>query len=116
MSSIAELEPQTVWEHFDEILRIPRGSKNEQKIREYVIGIARRHGLGYKQDATGNLVVRKPAVSGRESAAAVVLRCHLDMVNDKNADMKHDFDKDPIIPQSDGEYEVGDVTEVGDVK
>ncbi|MDZ7288435.1 MAG: aminoacyl-histidine dipeptidase [candidate division KSB1 bacterium] len=104
MSFVAELEPRNVWRHFDEILKIPRGSKNEQKIREYVIGVAQKSGLSYKQDAAGNLVVYKPASPGREAAAALVLQCHLDMVNDKNADVQHDFEKDPIIPQRDGEY------------
>src|SRR5574341_515766 len=104
MSFVAELEPQNVWNHFDEILKIPRGSKNEEKMREYVIGVAKKHGLSYQQDETGNLVVRKPAAPGRESAAAVVLQSHLDMVNDKNAEVQHNFMKDAIIPQRDGEY------------
>jgi dipeptidase D len=104
MSFVAELEPQNVWKHFDEILKIPRGSKNEEKMREYVIGVAKKHGLSYQQDETGNLVVRKPAAPGRESAAAVVLQSHLDMVNDKNAEVQHNFMKDAIMPQRDGEY------------
>jgi dipeptidase D len=104
MSFVAELEPQNLWKHFDEILKIPRGSKNEQKMREYVISIAQKHGLSYKQDKAGNLVVRKPAASGRESAAAIVLQSHLDMVNDKNAEVQHNFASDAIIPQRDGDY------------
>lgn len=104
MSFVAELQPQELWKHFDEILKIPRGSKNEQKMREYVIGVAQKHGLSYQQDKVGNVVVRKPATPGRETAPAVVLQSHLDMVNDKNTDVQHDFDKDPIIPQRDGDY------------
>jgi dipeptidase D len=104
MSFVAELEPKEVWKHFDEILKIPRGSKNEQQMREYVIGVAQKHGFSYQQDKTGNLVVRKPAAPGREGAAAIVLQSHLDMVNDKNADVQHNFAKDAIIPQRDGEY------------
>lgn len=104
MSFVAELQPQELWKHFDEILKIPRGSKNEQKMREYVIGVAQKHGLSYQQDKVGNVVVRKPATAGREAAPAVVLQSHLDMVNDKNTDVQHDFDKDPIIPQRDGDY------------
>jgi dipeptidase D len=104
MSFVAELEPKEVWKHFDQILKIPRGSKNEERMREYVIGVAQRHGLSYEQDKSGNLVVRKPATPGREAAAAIVLQSHLDMVNDKNADVKHDFARDAIIPQRDGEY------------
>lgn len=104
MSFVAELQPQALWKHFDEILKIPRGSKNEQKIREYVIGVAQKHGLNYQQDKVGNVVVRKPATAGREAAPVVALQSHLDMVNDKNTEVQHDFDKDPIIPQRDGDY------------
>jgi dipeptidase D len=104
MSFISELEPQHLWKHFDEILKIPRGSKNEQKMREFVIGIAQKQGLSYKQDKTGNVVVRKPAAPGREAALGVVLQSHLDMVNDKNAEVQHNFMTDAIIPQRDGDY------------
>lgn len=104
MSFVAELQPQELWKHFDEILKIPRGSKNEQKMREYVIGVAQKHGLSYQQDKVGNVVVRKPATAGREAAPTVALQSHLDMVNDKNTEVQHDFDKDPIIPQRDGDY------------
>jgi len=104
MSFVAELEPQELWKHFDEILKIPRGSKNEQKMREYVIGLAHKQGLSYKEDKAGNVVVRKPAASGREAAPAVVLQSHLDMVNDKNSDVQHNFNSDAIIPQRDGDY------------
>ncbi len=113
MSFVVELEPQSVWKHFDEILKIPRGSKNEQKMREYVIGVAQKHGLNYKQDKAGNVVVRKPSSSGRENAPAIILQSHLDMVNDKNADVQHDFDKDPIIPQRDGDYVTAAGTTLG---
>ncbi|MCG3119695.1 MAG: Cytosol non-specific dipeptidase [bacterium] len=104
MSFVAELEPQNLWKHFDEILKIPRGSKNEQKMREYVIGIAQKHGLSYKQDKAGNVVVRKPAAPGHEAAPATVLQSHLDMVNDKNSEIQHNFDKDAIVPQREGDY------------
>jgi dipeptidase D len=104
MSFVAELEPREVWQRFDEILKIPRGSKNEKRMREYVIGLAQQHGFSYKQDRTGNVVVRKPAAPGREAAPPVVLQSHLDMVNDKNADVQHNFMHDAIKPQRDGDY------------
>ena len=104
MTFVAELEPRQVWQHFDEILKIPRGSKNEQAMREYVIEVAQKHGLSYKQDQTGNVVVAKPAANGREGRPVVVLQSHLDMVNEKNSDVQHDFDKDPLQPRLEGEY------------
>ncbi len=99
MTFVSGLEPPVVWAHFDEILRIPRGSKNEGRMREYVIGVAERHGLAHREDAAGNVVVRKPGAPGHEDAPIIVLQAHLDMVNEKNSDIEHDFDRDPIQPR-----------------
>ena len=104
MTFVSEFEPQALWKHFDQILTIPRGSKNEEQMRRYVIGVAERCGLSYKIDDPGNVVVQKPAREGRENAPITILQSHLDMVNEKNSDLEHDFDKDPIIPQLEGEY------------
>ena len=101
MGFVAELEPKELWRHFDKILTIPRGSGNEQAIRNYVIALADAEGLEHAVDAVGNVVVRKAATSG---GATVILQSHLDMVNEKNSDVKHDFDRDPIEPRRDGEY------------
>ncbi|NIN12148.1 MAG: hypothetical protein GTN62_10755, partial [Gemmatimonadales bacterium] len=78
---VASFEPQSLWQHFDEILTIPRGSKDEERIRRYVIEVAERTGLDHQADATGNVVVRKPASPGHEDAPITVLQSHLDMVN-----------------------------------
>lgn len=99
MSFVSELEPKPVWKHFDEILAIPRPSTKEEAMRRYVLGLAGRKGLRHRQDATGNLVVEKPASPGREGAPIVVLQGHLDMVTEKNEGVAHDFDRDPIVPR-----------------
>jgi len=99
MTFVSELEPPVVWAHFDEILTIPRGSKNEDRMREYVIAVAKRHGLRHREDAAGNVVVRKPGAPGHEEAPIIVLQAHLDMVNEKNSDIEHDFERDPIQPR-----------------
>jgi dipeptidase D len=104
MSFVAELEPRAVWQHFDEILKIPRGSGNEEGMRKYVLAIAEKHGLASRQDQAGNVVVMKPGVAGRGDKPVVVLQSHLDMVNEKNSDVVHDFEKDPIVPRLEGEY------------
>jgi dipeptidase D len=104
MSFVSDLEPKALWQHFDRILEIPRGSKNEAKIREYVIGVAEKNGLTHKVDGAGNVVVQKPGTAGHEGSTATVLQAHLDMVNEKNSDVDFDFDKDAIQPQQDGEY------------
>ena len=104
MSFVAELEPKILWTHFDEILKIPRGSGQEARIREHVISVAQKYGLEHKVDAVGNVVVYKPATSGHEKVPATVLQAHLDMVQQKNSDVEFDFDNDPIEPRRDGEY------------
>jgi dipeptidase D len=104
MTFVETLEPRAVWRHFDRILQIPRGSKHEDGIRDYVLSIADQNGLQHTVDAAGNVVVRKPASTGREVAPITVLQSHLDMVNEKNADVQHDFATDPIRPERDGEY------------
>lgn len=104
MTFVETLEPQALWSHFDTILTIPRGSGNEAAIREHIIGIAKLNGLEYQVDGAGNLVVRKPGTAGYESAPTVVLQNHMDMVNEKNSDVEHDFEKDAIKPERDGDY------------
>ncbi len=98
MSEISGLKPSALWKHFEAICRIPHGSGNEKAVGEYVIAQAKKLGLAWKKDKTGNVVIRKPATPGKEKAVGVVLQGHLDMVNEKNSDVKHDFLKDPIVP------------------
>lgn len=104
MSFVSELEPQSLWKHFDEILSTPRPSKQEEGMRRYVLGLAERKGLRWREDSVGNLVVEKPASPGKESAPIVVLQSHLDMVTEKNSDVSFDFTRDPIVPRRDGEF------------
>jgi dipeptidase D len=104
MTFVQSLEPTSLWSHFDRILTIPRPSKQEEKIRRYVIEVAERHNLQHQVDGAGNVVVRKPGTSGREDSAGTILQAHLDMVAEKNSDVDHDFNTDPIQPQVDGEY------------
>ncbi len=104
MTFVETLEPRALWRHFDQILTIPRGSGNEAAVREHIIGIAERAGLQHKVDAMGNLMVRKPGTAGFEDAPVTVLQNHMDMVNEKNSDVDHDFEKDPLEPELDGDY------------
>lgn len=98
------LKPEAVWNYFEEICRIPRPSKKEDKIAAYLVEFAGKHGLEAKTDAIGNVLIKKPAFPGRESSPIVVLQSHMDMVCEKNADVEHDFDKDSIQPYVDGEW------------
>jgi dipeptidase D len=98
MSTFNKLNPAPVWEYFEEICRIPRISKNEEKIRLYLLEFAEKNNLEAKEDAVGNILITKPPFPGMENRKTVVLQSHMDMVGEKNADYEHDWDNDPIIP------------------
>ncbi len=103
-ASLKGLRPELVWRHFDELRKLPRCSKHEERARAYVVGVAKRLGLEHEEDAAGNVLVRKAASKGMERAPGVVLQGHLDMVCEKNSDVKHDFTKDPIALRRDGDW------------
>ena len=111
--NLAALKPELVWKHFAEIVRIPRPSSHEEKIRKYVLDFARSQGLECKEDAAHNVYVRKPASKGMEERKGIVLQAHLDMVPQKNNDKKFDFTKDPIDAYVDGEWVTADGTTLG---
>jgi dipeptidase D len=95
---IPELEPRLVWKHFQVLCDIPRPSKHEQQIRDHLLAWARERGLAAELDDVGNLLIRKPATSGMEQRAPVVLQGHLDMVCQANSGTDHDFFRDPVRP------------------
>ncbi len=113
MTFVSDLEPKPLWSHFDDILTIPRGSKEEDEMRAFVVGVAQRNGLEHRIDATGNVVVKKPGTTGKEHAPATILQAHLDMVNEKNSDVDFDFATDAIRPVLAGEYLTADGTTLG---
>ena len=104
MTFVSSLEPKPVWSHFDTILTIPRASSGEERMRRHVLATAARAGCDHAVDAAGNVVVRKPASAGHEAAAITILQSHLDMVQEKNADVTFDFATDAIVPRRNGDY------------
>jgi dipeptidase D len=97
-SVFASLAPAAVWAHFATLCRVPRPSKGEDALRDHLLDRALSRGLAATVDGAGNLIIRKPASPGHESAPGVVLQAHLDMVCQANADTPHDFTRDPIRP------------------
>lgn len=102
--TIKDLEPKIVWDNFYGITRQPRPSKHEEKIRAYLLDWAEKHGVEAFADETGNVIMRKPATPGMENLKGVIMQGHMDMVPQKNSDVKHDFEKDPIETWVDGEW------------
>ena len=96
MTGLETLEPKLVWKHFDQIRQIPRCSKHEEKIRQYIIDFAKKQGLQTRTDSVGNVVIMKPAAQGMEKKPVAILQGHMDMVCEKNSDVTFDFTKDPI--------------------
>lgn len=92
----SSLQPESVWRHFASLCRIPRQSKHEGPIRDYLQQWANAQGLDNLIDKGGNLIIRKPASPGRENVPGVILQAHLDMVCQKNDAVTHDFSRDPI--------------------
>ncbi|MFN4111210.1 MAG: aminoacyl-histidine dipeptidase, partial [Ignavibacteria bacterium] len=76
----------------------------EQKVVQYVLSVIKKSGFEYEQDSFGNILVRKPATPGYENRKTVCLQGHLDMVCEKNSDVQHDFENDPIQPYVDGDW------------
>lgn len=112
-AGLGDPPPSLFWKHFCDLSRIPRGSRNEAKIRNHIIGIAARLGLVIRVDSTGNLVVEKPAFKGRSSAPIVVLQCHLDMVCEKEPGVEFDFETDPIRLIAEGDWLRAEGTTLG---
>ncbi len=91
------LSPKLVWEIFDQITKVPRPSKKEEKIIAYLLDFASKHGLEAQSDDIGNVVIRKAATAGYEAVPIVVLQSHMDMVCEKNSNVEHNFETDPIV-------------------
>jgi dipeptidase D len=93
---IKDLKPALLWQYFDRITQIPRPSKKEDRIVGYLLEFAAQNGLKAEKDGANNVLIRKPASKGRENLKPVILQAHVDMVCEKNADVKFNFDVDPV--------------------
>ena len=102
--NIQELQPKEVFSIFHEITQVPRPSKREGKIIEWLKAFAVKHNLEHTVDEAGNIIMRKPATPGYEDKPGVILQAHMDMVCEKNNDTVHDFDNDPIHTYIDGDF------------
>jgi len=110
--TIKDLQPALVFDIFDQITKVPRPSKKEGKIRQFLLDFAEAHGIAAKTDAIGNVVLTKPATPGHEQAPTVILQAHMDMVCESN-DKSFDFDNSPITTIVDGDWLHADGTTLG---
>lgn len=113
MSSIVDLAPVEVWKNFHQLTQIPRPSKKEAGVIDYMKKFGEGLGLETRVDEVGNVIIKKPATSGMENRKTIILQSHLDMVPQKNSDKEFDFEKDPIISLIDGDWVTADGTTLG---
>ena len=104
---------ERILERFEQVSSIPRGTKSEAGIRQWLTDWATANRFGSRMDAAGNLVIHVPASAGRESEATVILQGHMDMVWQKRPESTHDFTRDPITLIRDGDWIHADGTTLG---
>jgi dipeptidase D len=113
MKNVEHSKTREILRCFEEISKIPRCSKNEEKIIQWLLNWAKENRFESKKDSVGNVVIKVPASTGYEKSPVTVIQGHLDMVCEKTPDSPHDFSKDPIKLVYDGEWLTADRTTLG---
>ena len=111
--AVRKLEPKIVWSHFADLNAIPRPSKKEERIIQFMVDFGKNLNLDTVIDNVGNVIIKKPATKTFEDRKTVVLQSHLDMVHQKNSDTIFDFDKEGIKMLVDGDWVTADGTTLG---
>jgi len=112
-TEVRALNPESLWNHFADLNAVPRASKKEERVIQFMVDFGNKLGLETKVDDVGNVIIKKPATTGMEDRQIVVLQSHLDMVHQKNADTKFDFDTEGIKMTVDGDWVKADGTTLG---
>lgn len=110
---IDQLEPKLLWKNFSALNAIPRPSKKEERVIEFMMEFGRSLGLETVKDRIGNVIIKKPATSGLERVKTVILQSHLDMVHQKNNDTEFDFSSQGIEMMIDGDWVKANGTTLG---
>ena len=113
MENLKDLKSSKAINFFKEMNNIPRGSGNEKEVSNWLVDFAKQRNLEVIQDEALNVIIKKPATKGYESAPTVILQGHMDMVCEKNSETVHDFEKDPIAFNIEGDYIKADGTTLG---
>lgn len=101
---LSNIEPQVIWKNFSALNAVPRPSKKEGKVIEFMKSFGENLGLDTTVDEVGNVIIKKPATAGMEDRKTVVLQSHLDMVAQKNNDVNFDFETQGIEMEIDGDW------------
>ena len=112
-TEIRNLEPHSLWNHFADLNAVPRGSKKEERVIQFMVDFGKKLNLDTIVDPVGNVIIKKPASPGMENRVTTVLQSHLDMVHQKNSDTVFDFDTEGIKMFVDGDWVRADGTTLG---
>lgn len=110
---VRALEPKVLWNNFADLNAVPRGSKKEEKVIQFMVDFGKKLNLETIVDPVGNVIIKKPAFKGFENRKTIVLQSHLDMVHQKNSDTIFDFDTEGIKMKIDGEWVKAEGTTLG---
>lgn len=113
MSKLSNLEPKEVFYYFEEITKIPHGSRNVEAISNYLVTFAKEHGLKFRQDEAYNVIIWKDGSAGYEASEPVIIQGHMDMVAVKEAGCQKDMEKEGLDLVIDGDYLSADGTSLG---
>lgn len=113
MGVLSNLEPQVVFDYFEQICGIPHGSSNTKQISDYLVDFAKARGLWYRQDEANNVIIKKPGTAGFEQSAPVIIQGHMDMVCEKESGCEIDFEKDGLDLAVDGNFVYAKGTTLG---
>jgi dipeptidase D len=111
--NIKDLEPKALWSNFADLNAVPRPSKKEEKVIEFMLNFGKSLNLETFQDKIGNVIIKKLASKGMEDRTTVILQSHLDMVHQKNGDTIFDFDTQGIEMMIEGDWVTAKGTTLG---
>jgi dipeptidase D len=111
--AVRNLDPQPLWNNFADLNAVPRASKKEERVIEFMMNFGKKLGLPTSKDEVGNVIIKKPATKGMEDKPVIALQSHLDMVHQKNAATNFDFETEGIKMLVDGDWVKADGTTLG---
>ena len=111
--NVSSLEPVALWSQFEKLNAVPRPSKKEERIRQFMVDFGNSLGLETLVDKIGNVIIKKPASAGMENRKTVILQSHLDMVHQKNSDRVFDFETQGIEMIVEGDWVRANDTTLG---
>jgi dipeptidase D len=111
--SVRDLSPSPVWNNFENLNAVPRPSKKEEKVIQFIKDFGENLSLETYVDNAGNVIIKKPATPGMELKKTVILQSHLDMVHQKNSDTDFDFLSQGIESYIDGDWVTANGTTLG---